>query len=117
MRRRTVHDPPMNSFRTCLLALVAAATVAAGCGGEVTDVSQGVDELNTVLAPQGAKLDCPDEVDGGEGATFDCTMESSDGEVSAPVEMKIVEEGGELAVDRADDAQFRSALEKVTKPK
>ena len=108
--------PPMNSLRMCLAALAAVAAVAAGCGGEVTDVSQGVDELNTVLAPQGAKLDCPDEVDGGEGATFDCTMKSTDGDVSAPVEMKIVKEAGELAVDRADDAQFRQALEKVVKP-
>jgi hypothetical protein len=104
----------MNKFRMCVLALLAAGSVAAGCGGEVTDVSQGVDELNRVLGQQGAELDCPDEVDGGEGATFDCTMKSTKGDVSAPVEMKIVKEEGELAVDRADDQQFRQALEKVT---
>ena len=106
----------MNSLRTCLAALTAAAALAGGCGGEVTDVSQGVDELNKVLFPQGAKLDCPDQVDGAEGATFDCTMKSTnDEDRTAPVEMKIVKEGGELAVDRANDSQFRRALEKVTK--
>ena len=105
----------MNKFRMCVLALVAAAAMSAGCGGEVTDVSQGVDELNKVLGQQGARLDCPDEVDGGEGATFDCTMKSTKGNASAPVKMKIVKEDGELAVDRADDQQFREALEKVIK--
>ncbi|HEX8207242.1 MAG TPA: DUF4333 domain-containing protein [Solirubrobacteraceae bacterium] len=105
----------MNKFRICILALVAAGSIAAGCGGEKTDVSQGVDELNNVLGQQGAKLECPDEVDGGEGATFDCTMKSTKGDVEAPVKMKIVKEQGELAVDRADDKQFRDALEKVVK--
>lgn len=105
--------PPMNKIRMCILALVATGAVAAGCGGEVTDVSQGVDELNKVLGQQGARLDCPDEVDGGEGATFECTMKSTKGDVSAPVTMKIVKEEGELAVDRANDQQFRQALEKV----
>jgi hypothetical protein len=114
IRRATVHDPAMNRFRMCILAVVAAGAVAAGCGGDVTDVSQGVEELNKVLGQQGAKLECPDEVDGGEGATFDCTMKSTKGDVSAPVKMKIVKEEGELAVDRADDQQFRQALEKVT---
>lgn len=105
--------PPMNQLRMSILALMAAGAVATGCGGEVTDVSQGVDELNKVLSQQGARLDCPDEVDGGKGATFECTMRSTKGDVSAPVTMKIVEEEGELAVDRAKDQQFRQALEKV----
>ena len=105
--------PPMNKIRMSILALVAAGAVAAGCGGEVTDVSQGVDELNKVLGQQGARLDCPDEIDGGEGATFDCTMQSTKGDVSAPVTMKIVEEEGELAVDHADEREFRQAIEKI----
>ena len=105
----------MNRFLMCVLACLTVAAVAAGCGGEKTDVSQGVAELNGVLIQQGAKLECPDEVDGGEGATFDCTMKATKGDVSAPVKMKIVKEDGELAVDRADDAQFRQALEKVVK--
>lgn len=105
----------MVNLRTCLLA-VAVAAFGAGCGGDVTDVSQGVDKLNSeLLEPQGARLDCPDEVDGGEGASFDCTMRSTKGERSAPVTMRIVEEGGDLAVDLADEKQFDRALAQVTK--
>jgi Domain of unknown function (DUF4333) len=104
----------MTSHRACLLALAAAAATAAGCGATRTDVSEGVDQLNErVLAPQGAKLDCPQEVDGGEGATFECTMRSTTGDASAPVEMRIETEGGELAVAVANDAQFDAAIEKV----
>ena len=106
----------MNKFRMCILALLAVGAVAAGCGGEKTDVSQGVDELNNVLSQQGAELDCPDEVDGGEGATFDCTMKSTGGGESAQVKMKIVKEEGDLAVDIADPAQFEKALSKVAQP-
>ena len=107
--------PPMTRLRISILAVVAA--VAVGCGGERTDISEGVEKLNSqVLAPQGAKLDCPDEVDGGAGATFECTMQSTSGDRSAPVTMKIVEQGGDLAVDLADEKQFDAALEKVVKP-
>src|SRR5688572_7920032 len=99
-----VHDPRMINLRFCLLAVVAALSVfAIACGEERTDVSQGVDKLNSqVLSQQGAELDCPDEVDGAEGATFDCTMKSTSGDKTAEVKMKIVEEGGDLAVDIAD---------------
>ena len=107
--------PAMTRLRISILAVVAA--VAVGCGGERTDISEGVEKLNSqVLAPQGAKLDCPDEVDGGEGATFECTMQSTSGDQSAPVTMKIVEQGGDRAVDLADEKQFDAALEKVVKP-
>ncbi len=107
-----VHDPAMLKFRFCILAVVAA--VAVGCGGEKTDVSQGVDKLNSqILAPQGVSLDCTKEVDGGDGATFDCTLKSEKGGESAPVKMKIVKEDGDLAVDIAERKQFEDALKKV----
>jgi hypothetical protein len=103
-------------LRTRLCVLAGAVVVAAGCGGEVTDVSEGVDRLNQqVLQPQGARLECPDEVDGGEGTTFECTMRSTNGDASAPVTMKIVEERGELAIDTADQQQFERARERVTR--
>ena len=106
--------PQMKTSRLPILALIAAFVV--GCGGEKTDVSQGVDKLNSqILAAQNAKLDCPKEVDGGEGATFDCTMKTTSGDASAPVKMKIVKENGSLAVDIADEAQFDKALAKVAK--
>ena len=96
-----------------LLSLCSGAL--AGCGTEKTDVSQGVEKLNAqVLSQQGAELDCPDEVEGGEGATFDCTMKGTGGDRTADVQMKIVEEEGELAVDIANGPQFERALETVT---
>lgn len=105
----------MTRLRSSLLAAVAA--LAVGCSGERTDISEGVDKLNTqVLGPQGAKLDCPGEVDGGEGTKFDCTMRSTSGDRSAPVQMQIVEQDGDLAVDLADEKQFDAALEKVIAP-
>jgi hypothetical protein len=104
--------PPMTRLRISLLAAMAA--VAVGCGGERTDISQGVDELNSqVLEPEGARLDCPKEVEGGEGATFDCTLRSTRGGESATVKMKIVEQEGELAVDVADQQQFERAVARV----
>ena len=110
-----MHDPAMIKTGFCIGATIAALAVA-GCGGEKTDVSQGVDKLNSqILQPQGAKLECPDEVDGGEGTTFECTMKATSGNASAPVTMKIVKEDGELAVDLADEQEFDKALAKVTK--
>ena len=105
----------MIKLRFCIFTVVAAlSVVAAGCGGEKTDVSQGVEKLNSqVLSQQGAELDCPKEVDGGEGATFDCTMKSTTGDESAKVKMKIVKEGGDLAVDIDNAADFEKALEQV----
>ena len=105
----------MNKLRICILALAATAALGAGCGGEKTDISQGVERLNTdLLEPQGVSMDCPDEVDGGEGATFDCTLKATKGDASAPVKMKIVKEDGDLAVDIADEKQFDAALKKVS---
>ena len=100
-----------------IVAIAAAlALVAAGCGGEKTDVSQGVNQFNTdILANQGASLDCPKEVDGGEGTTFDCKLKSTkDDSKSADVQLKIVKQGGNLAVQKADEAAFAKALAQVT---
>ena len=100
-------------IRICILALAAVAVV--GCGGDVTDVSQGVESLNReVLAQQSVELDCPDEVDGGEGTEFDCTLKSTKNDKSAEVTLKIVKEGEDLAVDIADSRQFDKALAEVT---
>lgn len=105
----------MTNLRICILALAAAATFGVGCGTERTDVSQGVEQINSeILAPQGANLDCPDEIEGGEGATFDCTMNATEGEASAPVEMKVVKEGEDLAVDIGDQQKFDEALATVS---
>ena len=88
--------------------LVVGAALAAGCGGEKTDVSKGVDELNRTFGTSGVKLDCPKTVDGGEGTEFDCTL-SGNGK-SEKVKMKVVKQGDDLAVDAADQADFQKKL-------
>jgi hypothetical protein len=102
-------------LKTPLAALAVAAVILAGCGGERTDVSAGVKELNAALEPQKAELDCPKEVDGGEGTSFECTLRSTSGGAEAPVTLKIVKEGEDLAVDLADEKQFESAVKKVVR--
>ncbi len=96
--------PLMIKLRLCILAVVAA--FVAGCGGEVTDVSEGVNQLNEQqLAQFNVELDCPDEVDGGEGTEFECTLKPTEGGgKSVKTKLKIVEEGGELAVTPVDPA-------------
>ena len=94
-----------------LAPLVLVAAFAAGCGGEKTDVSQGVDELNQSFGGSGVKIDCPKEVDGGEGTKFDCTLEGTG--QSEKVELKVVKQGDDLAVDVADAADFQKKLATV----
>ncbi|HVE67073.1 MAG TPA: hypothetical protein VNB64_00690 [Solirubrobacteraceae bacterium] len=94
---------------------VLLAALAAGCGGEKSDVSGGVNAINQELAQQGARLDCPKEVDGGEGATFECDLEGTQTNKSTKIEMKIVKENGDLAVDFAGTrAQVQAAIRRVT---
>jgi hypothetical protein len=95
------------------LVLVPAvlALGLAACGGETSNVSQPVKSLNAQLAPTGAKLSCPTKVDGGEGATFDCTVTGPGG--NGKVTMKIIKQNGSLAVDAADQAKFKAALQKA----
>ena len=94
-----------------LAALCAAAAIAAGCGGEKTDVSGGVDELNQSFGQAGIKLNCPDEVDGGEGAEFDCTLEGNG--KKEDVKLKIVKQGDDLAVTPADQNDFSKKAAQV----
>jgi hypothetical protein len=98
------------------LSVAATAVVlVAGCGGTKTDVSAGVKDINdSVLAAQGAKLDCPKQVDGGEGKTFDCKLQNADGSKTENVTLKVTKQGKDLAVDLADENQFKTALAKVT---
>ena len=104
----------MNARRLAAVPVLLAA-FAAGCGGEKSDVSGGVNAINQELAQQGARLDCPKEVDGGEGATFDCTLRGTRTNKSAPIKMKIVKENDELAVDFAGSrAQVQATIRRVT---
>jgi hypothetical protein len=96
---------------------LAALTIviAAGCGGEKTDVSEGVENLNERLSQQAvpAKLECPDEVDGAEGTEFDCDLKASEGDKSQKVKMEISKEGDDYVVDVKDQASFERALATV----
>jgi hypothetical protein len=96
---------------------LAAITIvfAAGCGGEKTDVSEGIDNLNERLTQQGvpAKLECPDEVDGAEGTEFDCDLKASEGDKSQKVKMEVSKEGDDYVVDVKDQASFERALATV----
>lgn len=94
----------------CVLP-IGAALLMAGCG-KTTDVSAGTEDFNKELRPQGLSLDCPKEVDGGEGTEFDCTMNGEGGQ-SKTVRLKVVEEGGELAVDVANPQEFDATREEL----
>jgi hypothetical protein len=98
------------------LALVTVtAVVAAGCGGEKTDVSGGVDNLNERLTQQGipAKLECPKEVDGGEGTDFECDLKADKGGKTQKIQMQVQKEGDDLVVDVKDQQAFEKALAAV----
>jgi hypothetical protein len=108
----------MDRLRRIGAALVLAcvtAVVAAGCGGETTDVSGGVENLNKQLKDQGlaAQLDCPDEVDGGEGTEFECTLKADDGSSEEKVDMKVEKENDKLVVDVTDQSAWAQTLQKV----
>lgn len=96
-------------------AVLVALGLLAGCGGEKSDVSGGVDAINRELAAQGARLDCPDEVEGGEGAQFECELRGTRTNKTTKVTMRIVEENGELAIDFAGARPaVQRALRQVT---
>jgi hypothetical protein len=108
----------MNGLRRTGAALALAtvtAAVAAGCGGEETDVSGGIDSYNERLTQQGipAKLDCPDKVDGGEGTEFECTLKADQGGKSEKIKMEIQKEGDDYVVTEKDQAAFEKAVQTV----
>ncbi|HEX8744263.1 MAG TPA: DUF4333 domain-containing protein [Thermoleophilaceae bacterium] len=96
------------------LACLAALGVA-GCGGEKTDVTAGVDNLNERLSQQSipAKLQCPDEVDGADGTEFDCTLEATEGDKKEKIKMEISKDGDDYVVDVKDQAGFERAVATV----
>ena len=98
--------------RTALAAAAAAAVFAVGCGSK-TDVSKGVEDFNRTLEPQGVKLACPKEVKGNEGTVFECTLMGTKNGKSAPVQLKIAKEEGDLVIDAADQKAFDVARAEV----
>lgn len=99
--------------RRHMLSVAGLALVfAVGCGGEKTDVSAGTEDFNKELAAEGSKLECPKEIDGGEGTEFECTLKGQSGKASK-VKLKVVKQGEDLAVDVADQAAFDNARQEV----
>lgn len=94
---------PVRSLFFAVVVLLAI-TVAAGCGGERTDVSESVKNINELFAKRDVQFKCPDEVDGGKGTEFDCTVKNTDTGKTASLKMKVVEQNGSLAVDFASEA-------------
>jgi hypothetical protein len=92
---------------------IGLALVAAGCGGEKTDVTAGTEDFNQELQPQGITMECPKEVKGGENTEFDCTLKGKGGE-SKTVRLKVVKDGEDLAVDVADRAAYDSAVKQLS---
>lgn len=100
-------------FRAVAAALATVALAA--CGEERSDVSAGVDAMNRELGREGVRLDCPDEVDGAARATFHCQLKGAQTRRTVRVEMRIVEEDGDLAVDFAGERErVRTAIAQVT---
>ena len=97
---------------TALAVGALAAVLAAGCGAK-TDVSKGVEDFNQDLEPNGLTLECPKEIKGGEGTVFDCTLRGTRNGKSAPVQLKIAKEEGDLVIDAADQKAFDVARQEV----
>jgi hypothetical protein len=104
----------MNRGRARLTVAAGAIAVvfAAGCGDK-TDVSAGVDDFNKELASDALVLDCPKEIAGGEGTVFQCTLRGTKNGKSAPVQLKVAKENGDLVVDVADQAAFDQTRQEV----
>jgi len=94
------------------IAVALALTVGlAACGGDKTDVSKPVEDLNATLKAAKVTLNCPKEVDGGEGTDFECTFKGPKGEQKTTLTIKKV--GDQLTVDGKDPKQFQGALQKT----
>ena len=82
--------------------------------GDTTDVSKGVESINKeLLSDQGVRLDCPTEVTGGNGALFTCTISNTRTDKRTELGMKVANQHGVLAVDIADEKEFRKALQTI----
>ncbi len=99
---------PTLRARHSLSVLALSGLFVIGCGGETTDISAAVDDTNKNL--QGAaKLDCADEIDGGEGTEFDCTLKGTKSGKTETVNLKIEKDG----IAPVSEKDYVAALQKV----
>jgi hypothetical protein len=90
-----------------------AMAMAAGCGGETTDVSQGVVSINKDLAKQRLRLTCPKSVNGGAGKVFACTLTNTRTGKKTTMKLKVAKQNGKLAVAPVDGKEFPKAVQRV----
>jgi len=97
--------------RTLSVVAVSAFTAvfAAGCGGETTDISAAVDATNENLKANGVTLDCPKEVDGGEGTKVDCTLKGAKSGESAPLQVKV----GKDSIVPVDEKKYEETVTRI----
>jgi len=101
-------DPRRIRLRNAISLVAVAPLFAVGCGGETTDISAAVDDTNKNL--QGAAtLSCDDEIDGGEGTKFDCTLKGKGGKTET-VSIKIIKDG----IAPVSEKAYVASLQKVT---
>ena len=96
-----------SSTAATALAVGLIAFVLAACGSSELETGPAVEEANKAFAELGVAMDCPDTVD--PEAEFTCTLTGPAGE-AVDVQMKVVEQDGESALDTADQAAFEEAL-------
>ena len=93
--------------RHSLSVVALGAFFVVGCGGETTDISAAVDDTNKNL-DGAATMTCDDEIDGGEGTKFDCTLKGKGGKTET-VQIKIIKDG----IAPVDEKAYVSSLQKV----
>lgn len=93
------------AFAVCLIALALAA-----CGSSEMETGPALEEANKAFADLGVTISCPDSVD--PAAEFTCTLDGPGGE-GVEVQMKVVDQDGEKALDFADEGAFEEALMKA----
>jgi hypothetical protein len=83
---------------TAVVAIVAAGSLVAGCGGETVDTGQMEEDLVEQLSadagvdPAQVSVECPEDEDAEEGNEFQCTLTAPNGDEVA-VDVTITDGG------------------------
>jgi hypothetical protein len=92
------------------IAVGLIALALAACGSSDMETGPALEEANKAFADLGVTIACPDTVD--PAAEFTCTLKGPGGE-GIEVQMKVVEQDGEKALDTVDQGAFEEALMKA----
>jgi hypothetical protein len=97
-------------WRRTLALFAVVALFVVGCGGTTTDISAAVDDTNNSLKQDNVTIDCPDEVDGGEGTKFECTLKGTKSGKTEKIEAKVIKDG----IAPVDQAGYEEAVARVS---